>query len=126
MAIAWTGEDEVETVIAAWEATAAFAAHAEEAVVATLFAALVEALYQGQIAGNGRTRWAESLVNSDGDRCAPIVSAVIMDLATKAHMMRSELTQVANSPTSAEHPRTPKPRSSACRRPPRPPPQSCS
>ncbi len=102
MAIAWTGEDEIETVIAAFEATAAFAAHAEEAVVATLFAALVEALYQGQISGNARTRWAESLVDSNGDRCAPIVASVIMDLATKAHMMRSELASIASGPTAAQ------------------------
>ncbi len=102
MALTWTGEDEVETVIAAWEATAAFAAHAEEAVVATLFAALVEALYQGQVAGNARTRWAESLVDSNGDRCAPIVSNMIMTLATQAHMMRSELAQVTSGPTAAE------------------------
>ena len=102
MGIAWTGEDEVETVIAAFEATAAFAADAEEAVVATLFAALVEALYQGQVAGNGRTRWTELLVDANGDRCAPIVSSVIMDLATKAHLMRSELASVANGPTAAE------------------------
>lgn len=102
MGLAWTGEDELDTVIAAFEATAAFAADAEEAVVAALFAALIEALYQGQIAGNGRTRWAEALVDSNGDRCAPIVSNMIMTLATQAHMMRSELASVASGPTAAE------------------------
>ncbi len=102
MALTWTGEDEIETVIAAFEATAAFAADAEEAVVATLFAALVEALYQGQVSGNARTRWAEDLVDSNGDRCAPIVSNMIMTLATQAHMMRSELASIASGPTAAE------------------------
>lgn len=102
MGLVWTGEDEVETVITALEATAAFAADDEEAVVAALFAALVEALYQGQVSGNARTRWAEDLVDANGDRCAPIVSSVIMDLATKAHMMRSELASIANGPTAAE------------------------
>ncbi len=102
MGLAWTGEDEVETVIAAFEATAAFAADAEEAIVATLFSALIEALYQGQVAGNARTRWAEDLVDSNGDRCAPIVASVVMDLATKAHMMRSELAQIASGPTAVE------------------------
>ncbi len=102
MGLAWTGEDEVDTVIAAWEATAAFAADAEEAVIAALFAALVEGLYQGQVAGNARTRWAEDLVDANGDRCAPIVSNMLMTLATQAHMMRSELASVANGPTAAE------------------------
>ncbi len=102
MGLAWTGEDEVDTVIAAWEATAAFAADAEEAVVAALFSALVEALYAGQVSGNARTRWAELLVDANGDRCAPIVSNMIMNLATQAHMMRSELASVANGPTAAE------------------------
>lgn len=102
MGLSWTGEDEMETVISAFEATTAFAADAEEAVVATLFAALVEALYQGQVSGNARTRWAEDLVDANGDRCAPIVSNMIMTLATQAHMMRSELAQVANGPTAAE------------------------
>ncbi len=102
MALAWADDGSIETVIAAFEASAAFAPHAEEAVVATLFAALMEALYQGQVAGNGRTRWAEALVDSNGDRCAPITSAIIMDLATKAHLVRSELSSVASGPTSAE------------------------
>ena len=102
MGLVWTGEDEVETVVTAFEATAAFAADAEEAVIASLFAALIEGLYQGQVAGNARTRWAEDLVDANGDRCAPIVSSVIMDLATKAHLMRSELASVANGPTAAE------------------------
>ncbi len=102
MGLAWTGEGEVDTVITAFEATAAFAADAEEAVVAALFAALVEALYAGQVAGNARTRWAEDLVDANGDRCAPIVASVIMDLATKAHLMRSELASIANGPTAAE------------------------
>lgn len=102
MALAWTGEDEMDTVIAAFEASAAFDAHDEEAVIAALFAALIEGLYQGQVAGNGRTRWTELLVDANGDRCAPITSAIIMDLASKAHMVRSELASVANGPTAAE------------------------
>ena len=101
MALTWTGEDEVDTVIAAWEATAAFAADAEEAIVAALFGALVEALYQGQVSGNTRVRWAELLVNSGGDRCAPVTAQVIADLATKAHILRNELNAVASGPTLA-------------------------
>lgn len=99
MGLVWTGEGEVETVITAWEATGAFAADDEEAVVAALFCALVEALYQGQVSGNARDRWAENLVNAAGDRCAPVVSMAIMDLATKAHIMRGELNAVAAGPT---------------------------
>lgn len=102
MALTWTGEDETETVIAAWEATAAFAADAEEAIVASLFSALVEALYQGQVSGNTRVRWAELLVDSDGNRCAPVVSQVLMELATKSHILRNELGRVASGPTAAE------------------------
>ncbi len=102
MGLVWTGEDEVETVITAWEAAAAFVADDEEAVVAALFFALVEALYQGQVSGNARSRWAEDLVDANGDRCAPVVSAVITDLATKAHILRGELVRTANGPTAAE------------------------
>lgn len=101
MALAWTGEDEVETVIAAWEATAAFAADAEEVIVATLFSALVEALFQGQ-SSTTRTRWAELLVDSNGDRCAPVVSMMVMEMATKAAIMRNELSRVASGPSAAE------------------------
>ena len=102
MGLVWTGEDEMETVVTAFEATAAFAADAEEAVVAALFASLVEALYAGQVGGNTRSRWAEDLVDANGDRCAPVVSQAIMRLATEAHIMRRELRQVANGPTNAE------------------------
>jgi hypothetical protein len=102
MALTWTGEDEVETVIGAWEATSAFATDDPEAVVAALFSALVEALFQGQNSGNPRVRWAEALVNSDGDRCAPITAMEIMNLATKAHLIRAELAQVASGPTAAQ------------------------
>ncbi len=102
MGLVWTGEDEVETAITAWEATAAFAADAEEAVVASLFSALVEALFNGQTNGNARTRWAEALVDANGDRCAPVVSQAIMRLASEATHMRRELSLVANGPTAAE------------------------
>ncbi len=102
MALVWTGEDEMETVITAWEATAVFAQDDEEAVVAALFASLIEALYAGNVSGNARSRWAEDLVNSDGDRCAPVVSQAIMRLASEAHIMRRELREVASGPTNAE------------------------
>ncbi len=102
MGLAWTGTDEIETVVTALEATTAFAVDDEEVIVATLFAALIEALYQGQVSGNARVRWAELLVDANGDRCAPITSAIIMDLATKAHMVRSELASVTNGPTAAQ------------------------
>lgn len=103
MALAWTGEDEVETVIDAWEATAAFAADAEEAVVAALFGALVEALFTAQESANVRTRWAELLVDANGDRCAPVLSHMVMELSTKAKIIRAELAQVASGPTAAEN-----------------------
>ena len=102
MGLVWTGEDEMETVITAWEATAAFAGDAEEAVVASLFSALIEALFNGQVSGNARTRWAELLVDANGDRCAPIVSQAIMRLATEAQHMRRELSLVDSGPTAAE------------------------
>ncbi len=103
MVLVWTGEGELDTVVAAWEGTAAFAPDAEEAVVAALFSALVEALFQGQ-GSTTRTRWAELLVDSNGDVCAPVTAQCIMDLATKAHIMRSEMQQVAGpSPTAQEN-----------------------
>ncbi len=102
MAIAWTGEGEMETVITAWETSAAFDTDDSEAVVAALFASLIEAMYAGNVSGNARNRWAEDLVDSNGDRCAPVVSQAIMRLATEAHIMRRELREVANGPTNAE------------------------
>jgi len=100
MGLTWTGEDEVETVITAWEATAAFAADAEEAVVAALFGALVEALFQAQESANARVRWVEALVDANGDRCAPVTSMMVMEMATKAHIMRNEINRVATGPTN--------------------------
>lgn len=102
MGIAWTGEDEMETVVAAWEATSAFAADAEEAMVAALFSSLVEALFQGQDSTT-RTRWAELLVDANGDRIAPVAAQAIMHLATNAKTIRGELAQVANAPTAQEN-----------------------
>lgn len=105
MGIAWTGEDEMETVVAAWEATAAFAADAQEAVVAALFSSLIEALFVGQTGANSttRTRWAELLVDANGDPIAPIAAQAIMRLATEAKYIRGELNQVANGPTAQEN-----------------------
>ncbi len=102
MGLVWTGEDEVETVVTAWEASAAFAADAEEAVIAALFSALVVALAQGQGSAT-RTRWAEGLVDANGDRCAPVVAQAVMRLASESIIMRTELSQVANGPTDAEN-----------------------
>jgi hypothetical protein len=102
MGLVWVGEDEVETVITAFEATAAFVLDDEEAVVAGLFGALVEALFQAQESANARVRWAELLVDANGDRCAPVVSQAIMRLATESHIMRNELGKVANGPTAQE------------------------
>ena len=102
MGLTWTGEGEMETVITAWEASAAFAVDDEGAVVAALFASLIEALYAGQNSGVARSRWAEDLVDANGERCAPVVSQAIMRLATEAHIMRRELRQVASGPTNAE------------------------
>ncbi len=99
MALAWTGEDEMETVIAAWEATAAFAADAQEAVIAALFSSLIEALHVGQTSTT-RTRWAELLVDSNGDKIAPVAAQAIMHLATNAKTIRTELNQVASGPTA--------------------------
>lgn len=102
MGLTWTGEDEMETVITAWEASAAFSVDDPEAVVAALFASLIEALYAGNVSGNDRVRWAEALVDSNGDRIAPVVSQAIMRLASEAHIMRRELREVASAPTNAE------------------------
>ncbi len=99
MGLTWTGEDEMETVVTAWEATAAFAADAQEAVVAALFSSLIEALFQGQ-SSTTRTRWAELLVDSNGDKIAPVSAQAIMRLATEAKIIRSELNQVASGPTA--------------------------
>ena len=104
MGLAWTGEGEMDAVIGAWEATAAFAADAEEAVVAALFSSLVEVLFTAQESANARVRWVELLVDANGDRIAPVASAAIMDLATKAHIIRGELSQVAGpGPTAQEN-----------------------
>ncbi len=98
----WTGEADMETVITAWEASAAFTGDDEEAVVAALFATLIEALYAGQVSGNARSRWAEDLVDSTGARCAPVVAQAIMRLASEAHIMRREIRQVASGPSNAQ------------------------
>ena len=103
MGLVWTGEDEMETVIGAWEASAAFAGDAEEAVVAALFSSLIEVLAQAQASTNTRTRWAESLVDSNGDRCAPVVAQAIMRLASEAHIMQVEIRQVASGPTDQQN-----------------------
>lgn len=103
MALTWTGEDEIETVATAWEATAAFTQDDPDAVIATLFGAIVEAMAQAQESGNTAVRWAEALVDSNGDNCAPVTAYMVMELATKAHIMRGEIGQVASGPTAQEN-----------------------
>lgn len=104
MGLAWTGEDEMDVVITAWEATAAFAADAEEAVIAALFSSLIEALFQAQESANARVRWTELLVDGNGDAIAPVAAQAIMRLATEAKIIRGELNQVAGpGPTAQEN-----------------------
>ncbi len=103
MALTWTGEDEVDTVVATWEATAALAADDPEAPLLALISAANEAIFQAQNSGNTRLRFAELLVDSGGARCAPVFAQFLANWAAISHVIRNELGKVASGPTAAEN-----------------------
>ncbi len=87
---AYTGEDELTTVMTTFEPLANID-DAEEAVYLGLVAALIEATFQAQTSGNARNRLAERLVDADGIHIAPTIAALLTWLAGHAQQMRQEL-----------------------------------
>ncbi len=98
LAAPYTGEAALDAVMDRIEPEAGID-NAEESVILGIFAALVEALFAAQTSGNATNRLAELMINAAGDRVAPVCSAVIMDLASKAPIMRNEILQSFAGPT---------------------------
>lgn len=103
MALAWTGEDEVDTVVGAWEATTALAADDPEAPLLALISAANEAIFRAQTSGNARLRFAELLRDANANPVAPVFAQFLADWAAKAHIFRNELGKVANAPNAAQN-----------------------
>ncbi len=97
----WTGESEVTAVADRIEPEAGID-NAEESVLLALAAALIEAVWAAQTSGNARNRLAESMINAAGDQVAPVFSQWLMDLASKAPIMRNEILQSFAGLTIAE------------------------
>ena len=90
LGVAYTGESELNAVMDRIEPEAGID-DAEESMILGLFAAFIEALWAAQTEGNARNRLAEFMINAAGDRVAPVTSAVIADLASKAPIIRNEI-----------------------------------
>lgn len=75
---------------------------AEESIILAIFATLVEAMFAAQTSGNATNRLAELMINAAGDRVAPVCSQFLMDLASKAPIMRNEILQAFAGLTVAE------------------------
>lgn len=97
----YIGEAELDAVMDRIEPEAGID-NAEESMILGIFACLVEALFAAQTSGNARNRLAELMLNAAGDRVAPVCSAVLMDLASKAPIMRNEILQSFAGLTVAE------------------------
>lgn len=92
LAAAYVGEAQL-TIVAERIEPEAGIDDAEESIILTMFAALVEATFAAQTSGNARNRLAELMLNAAGDRVAPVCSQFLMDLASKAPIMRNEILQ---------------------------------
>ena len=101
LAAPYTGEGEIDAVADRFEPEANID-DAEEALVLSIFATLIEAIYQAQISGNARNRLAERLQDANGDANAPITSQLIMHIATVASKVRNELLNTTAALTVAE------------------------
>ena len=74
----------------------------EKAVFLSIFATLVEAVFAAQASANATVRLGELMLNAAGDRVAPVCSQFLMDLASKAPIMRNEILQAFAGLTTAE------------------------
>lgn len=101
LAAPYTGEVELDAVMDRIEADLA-AFSDSECVLLGLFAALIEAVFQAQTSGVARDRLAERLTDANGDRNAPITSALLRDIATVASRVRNELLNTVAALTAAE------------------------
>ena len=90
LGVAYAGESELNAVMDRIEPEAGID-NAEESIILGLFAALIEAIWAAQTSGNARNRLAELMVNASNDRVAPVTSQVLMDLASKAPIIRNEI-----------------------------------
>ncbi len=101
LGVAYTGEAELDAVMDRIEPEAGID-NAEESMILGIFAALIEAIWAAQTSGNARNRLAESMINAAGDRVAPVTSAVLADLASKAPIIRNEILSTFAGLTIAE------------------------
>ncbi len=102
LALAYTGEAELRTVMDAFEASDADITDIQ-AVVLGLLAAVVEAVFRAQTGGNARNRnIVEELRTAAGDRRCPVLASVVMDIASKAHILRNEILAINAAPTIAQ------------------------
>ena len=102
LAAAYLGEVELDVVMDLIEGSDADITDIQ-AVVLGLLAAVIEAIFRAQTGGNARSRTiVEELRDAAGTRRAPVLAALVMDIASKAHILRTELLAINNAPTAAQ------------------------
>lgn len=102
LAAPYTGEGELDIVMDTMEQVDADISDIQ-AVVLGLLSAVVEAIFRAQTSGNARDRnIVEELRDANGDRRAPVLSALITKIASEAHILRNELLALNNAPTAAQ------------------------
>ena len=98
----YTGEGELDIVMDTMEQVDADISD-NQAVVLGLLSAVIEAIFRAQTSGNARDRnIVEELRDANGDRRAPVLSALIMKIASEAHILRNEILALNNAPTAAQ------------------------
>ena len=102
LAVPYTGEVELDVVMDLFEGSDADITDIQ-AVVLGLLAAVIEAIFRAQTSGNARNRnLVEELRDANGNRRAPVLAALVMDIASKAPTLRNELLAINNAPTAAQ------------------------
>lgn len=86
----YTGEGELSTVMDSFVALA-LVDNAEESVLLGILSCLIEAVCQAQDSAVATNRLAERLVDANGNRIAPVISRLLVEIGTSCHIMRQEL-----------------------------------
>ena len=102
LAAPYTGEVELDVVMDLFEGSDADITD-EQAVILGLLAGAIEGIFRAQTSAVARNRSiVQELRDAAGNRRAPVLAALVMDIASKAHILRNEILAINNAPTIAQ------------------------
>lgn len=101
LAAPYTGEGELSTLMDSFVALANVN-DGEESVLLGILSCLIEAVCQAQDSAVATNRLAERLVDANGERIAPTISRLLVELGSACHIMRQELRIVNGAASDAQ------------------------